>query len=421
MSAELPVLAAVATRLPGGELHLAAFGGVVFPVALSIEAPVIMLLSASTALSRDRAAHRALGRFAVRLGLVLSGLHALLSLTPLYGGIVVRVLDVPAPIVEPARVGLAIMVPWTLAIAYRRYQQGALIRAGHAKSVGVGTAVRFGTVLSVLSACVLAGGVPGIVVLTSALSCGVVAEAAYSGWAARRHVRPVLPEHGARPPLSGRAFARFYVPLALTPMLSMMVLPMGAAAIARMPDPLRSLALWPVVHGVVFHLQSYALAFHEVAVAHLDRPRAFAALARFARILSGLLAGMLLLLAATPLATGYFVGFVGLAPDDAALAARVLWFALPLPLLRPRVSLMHGVLVAAERTGPITESVAVFLVVAALGLSLFATFDPLPGIVAAYLTLSTARVMETAWVEVRARAALRTLQRRGSGADAPAT
>lgn len=409
MSAELPVLAAVATRLPGGNVHLAAFGGVVFPLALSIEAPVIMLLSASTALSRDLPSYVRLGRFAMKLGLGLSSLHALLALTPLYDLVVVRAFDVPSEIVEPARWGLAIMTPWTWAIAYRRFQQGALIRAGHSMSVGIGTAVRFATVLSVIGLALVVGEVPGIVVVTGAVSCGVVAEAVYSGIAARRHVRPVLDAAATRPPLRGRAFARFYLPLALTPMLSMMVLPIGAAAIARMPDPLLSLALWPVVHGLVFHLQSYALAFHEVAVAHLDRPAAYRVLARFAWGLSAVLGGVLLMLAATPVARWYFVAFAGLAPAEAELAARVLWFALPLPVLRPRISLDHAILVAAHRTHPITESVALFLGVAAALLTAFAVTDPMPGIVAAYVALSSARVAETVWVELRSRQAARRL------------
>ncbi len=409
MSAELPVLAAVATRLPGGEVHLAAFGGAVFPLALSIEAPVIMLLSASTALSRDLPSYRALGRFATRLGLGLSALHAVLAATPAYDWIVVPLLDVPPPAVEPARWGLTVMIPWTWAIAYRRFQQGALIRTGHAKAVGIGTAVRFGTVLSVIGLAVLAGRVPAIVVITAAVSCGVVAEAAYSGVAAHRRARPQLDPAAERPPLRGAAFARFYVPLALTPMLSMLVLPIGAASMARMPDPLVSLALWPVLHGVVFHLQSYALAFHEVAVAHLERPDSFRVLARFAWGLSAVLGGVLVALAATPLAEAYFVGFVGLAPDQARLAARVLWLALPMPLLRARLSLVHGVLVAAHRTRPITESVAIFLAVTACLMTAFAATDPLPGIAAAYVALSAARIVETAWVEWRSRDARRRL------------
>ena len=51
MGIELPLVAAVMARFPEPDINLAAYGGIVFPLALIIEAPIIMLLAASTALS----------------------------------------------------------------------------------------------------------------------------------------------------------------------------------------------------------------------------------------------------------------------------------------------------------------------------------------------------------------------------------
>ena len=68
MGVELPMMSAVIARLAEPRLNLAAFGGVVFPVALLIEAPIIMMLAASTALSRDRDSFVRLRRFAVTAG-----------------------------------------------------------------------------------------------------------------------------------------------------------------------------------------------------------------------------------------------------------------------------------------------------------------------------------------------------------------
>ena len=53
MGIELPLLSAVVARLANPEINLGAYGGVVFPLSLLIEAPIIMLLTASTKLSRD--------------------------------------------------------------------------------------------------------------------------------------------------------------------------------------------------------------------------------------------------------------------------------------------------------------------------------------------------------------------------------
>ena len=45
MGVELPALSAIVARLPEPEINLAAYGGVVFPIALIIESPIIMLLA----------------------------------------------------------------------------------------------------------------------------------------------------------------------------------------------------------------------------------------------------------------------------------------------------------------------------------------------------------------------------------------
>ena len=57
MSLEQPVVGAVIARLADPAVNLAALGGVVFPLALLIEAPIIMLLAASTALSKHEQAY----------------------------------------------------------------------------------------------------------------------------------------------------------------------------------------------------------------------------------------------------------------------------------------------------------------------------------------------------------------------------
>ena len=43
MGVELPLVVATVSRLANPEIHLAAYGGVVFPLSLLIEAPIIMI------------------------------------------------------------------------------------------------------------------------------------------------------------------------------------------------------------------------------------------------------------------------------------------------------------------------------------------------------------------------------------------
>ena len=68
MSIEGPFLAAVIARLGAEKLNLAAYG-VAYAFALVAESPVIMLMSASTALCRDRDSYRQLRNFSLLLSL----------------------------------------------------------------------------------------------------------------------------------------------------------------------------------------------------------------------------------------------------------------------------------------------------------------------------------------------------------------
>ncbi|MEJ2149855.1 MAG: hypothetical protein P8Z40_10280 [Chloroflexota bacterium] len=149
MSVELPALSAVIARLAAPEINLAAYGGVVEPLALIVEAPIIMLLAASTALSKDWASYVKVGRFMMIASLILTVLHILVAFTPLYYVVVEGIIGVPKEIVEPAHIGLRIMTPWTWAIAFRRLNQGVLIRFDHSRAVGMGTFIRLSAALPI--------------------------------------------------------------------------------------------------------------------------------------------------------------------------------------------------------------------------------------------------------------------------------
>ena len=133
MSLEGPAVSAIIARLPYPTINLAAYGGIVFPISLIIEAPIIMLLAASTTLSKDYASYQKLRHFMMLAGGSLTLLHILVAFTPVYYVVIVGIIGAPVEIVEPARYGLMIMTPWTWAIAYRRFNQGVLIRFGHSQ------------------------------------------------------------------------------------------------------------------------------------------------------------------------------------------------------------------------------------------------------------------------------------------------
>jgi hypothetical protein len=405
MGTELPMISAVMARLADPKIHLAAYGGVVFPLALIIEAPIIMLLSASTALSKDSASYKKIYRFMMWAGGLLTLLHFLLAFTPLYYPVVVGLMGVPDEIVEPARLGLMIMIPWTWTIAYRRYQQGVLIRFGYSRAVGVGTAIRLASNAAMLIFLLLldrfneSWTIPGIVVGTSGIAMGVIAEAIYAGV----RVQPILRGElqaapRVEPVLTWRTFNAFYVPLVLTAVINMLAQPAAPAAISRMPFALESLAALPVVAGLTFMFRSLGFAYNEVVVALLDIKGSTAKLRHFAYFMAGIVTLSIFLVASTSLSTFWFVQVSGLNPQLAVLARGGLLAAALWPGLSVLQNWYQGVLVNQRQTVQVTISVVILVVVTLVGLVIGTALGRFVGLYVGMIAFVLGQAAQVVWL-----------------------
>lgn len=405
MGLELPALSAVVARLANPEINLAAYG-VVFSLAMIIESPIIMLLAASTALSKDWESYLKVRRFMMQAGALLTALHVVIAFTPLYYFVVGTLIGAPQEIVEPARLGFMIMTPWTWSIAYRRFNQGVLIRFGHSNAVGLGTVVRLSANVIVLSVGYLIGSIPGIVVATSAVSMGVMSEALFVGLRVRPVLRTLQRIAPDGEPLTLWSFLHFYVPLAMTSFLMLLVQPIGGAAISRMPSALESLAVWPVVSGLLFLLRSVGIAYNEVVVALLGEPQAEESLRRFAKILSLALTTILLLITATPLAGLWFRGLSGLPLPLANLAQTSLWFALLLPAFSVWQSWYQGALVYFRTTRGVTEAMVIALITSSTILWAGVVWGQVAGLYIAQAAFTLGGLAQMLWLWRRSRAFL---------------
>jgi hypothetical protein len=412
MGLELPLVSAAMARMPHATVSLAAYGGVVFPLALLIESPILMLLTASTALARDRHAYGIIRRFMFVTAGLLTLLHAVLAFTPLFDWVAGTLIGVPEPVREPARAGLRIMLPWTLSIAYRRTQQGVLIRFGRARAVTWGTALRLTTLVTLLGAGMALGTLPAIVVGTIGVIGAVVAEAVFAGFAVRPVLRGPLAEveaSEASPPLTSSEasrltmarFIRFYTPLSLTPLLNFIAMPLSAAAMSRMPNALESLAAWPVLSGSTFTVRSLGFAYNEVVVSLMDRARPVPALRRFAWGLA--VFGVLVLLAgcATPLGQLWFERASALPSGLALLARQSLWFLVPMGAVSVWQSYHMGMLVHAHRTRAMSEAKLLLLVSTVTVLGVGVAWQSIPGLAFASLALTAGGLTEIAWLARR--------------------
>lgn len=413
MALELPAISAVMARLANPKIHLAAYGGIVFPIALIIEAPIIMLLAASTALSKDWASYQKIRKFMLISGAALTALHILIAFTPLYYLITERIIGSPPEIIQPARTGLMVMLPWTWSIAYRRFNQGVLIRFDHTRTIGIGTLVRLTADGIVLAAGYALGNIPGIIVATGAVAAGVISEAVYVGF----RVQPVLhqelkPAPPVSPALTRSSFFQYYTPLALTSLMTLLSQPIISAALSRMPRPLDSLAIWPILSGLLFILRSPGVAYNEVVVALLDQPRSAKNLFRFTMLITGGITGVLLLIVITPLSELWFRHISALDPGLTQLAETALWLGLLVPGANTLQSWFQGAILQTKRTRGIPEAVAVFLLVMIIVYQAGIYPHRIPGIILGTAGFSLGMAAQAAWLWYRSLPALQSVRDR---------
>jgi hypothetical protein len=360
MAVEFPFMSAIIARLPNAEINLAAYGGIIFPITWLLQAPVEMLLAASTALNKDWASYCKVRRFMMVLGAVLTLLHFLTAFTPLYYLVSQKIIGAPAEIIAPARLGLMIMTPFTWAVAFRRFQNGTMIRFGHSRAVAVGTFIRIGVNIGILLLGYywLGGNLSAIALTAGAQASGVVIEALYSALRVRPVVNKQVKTASLTETLTTTALLRFYTPLALTTFILFSFEFIGSMAVSRMPQALESLAVWPVLAGLIFILQSSGIAYNEVVVALMDKPGAAAKLRTFTGLLSLIVTLATLVFALTPLASFWFVKVSSLPTVLSNLAERSFWLALPAPALAVILSWYQGAVLNARQTRGISEACA---------------------------------------------------------------
>ncbi len=402
MAVEGPFLAAIIARLGDPEIQLAAYG-VAFAFALILEAPVIMMMSASTALVKDRESFLELHRFTMRLNTLLTAGMMLLLVPPVFRLIAGRGIGLPGDVATITWHALALLLPWPGAIGYRRFYQGILIGADLTRRVAYGTVARITTMASTaLTLAFLAPELGGARVAAVALSAGVIAEALATRVMAAGARRTVLARPGGER-LGLRRLVAFYLPLALTSILGLGVQPVVTFFVGHAREALASLAVLPVVSSLVFIFRALGLAYQEVVIA-LAGPRMEGrpALRRFGTWLALALSGALAAITLTPLAGFWFHDVSGLTPLLTALARIPAMILVPIPALTVWLCLERGLFVARRRTAPVTWATAIEVAVIVLALWITTVPAALPGATAAAIALLSGRTASTLWLTHRA-------------------
>ncbi len=408
MAAEGPFLAAVIARLVDPTIGLAAYG-VALALAILVESPVLMLMSAATALVENADGYRRLRNFANALNVFATCSLLFFVIPPVHDAIFLGLLALPQEVADQAYGALWFFLPWPAAIGVRRFLQGIMIGAGRTRLVAYGTMIRL---VSMVTAALVFGpvlGLPGAWVGAASLSTAVVTEAITARIMARASIRDMMAVEAEEGETLGyREIITFYYPLLLTSILGLAVAPMVTFFMGRSVAPVESLAVFPVVHSLVFIFRALGLSFQDASIALLGRKReGYPELSRFAWQMGLTITGILVAIAFTPFAHVWFYTISGLSEELTSYALFPIKTVVLLPLAGVWLSLERAVLMRNRRTRSITFATAAEVGTIA-GLFLVLGWGVgLVGVTAAFIALTAGKLMSTTYLIPYVRRALR--------------
>jgi len=408
MALEQPILIAFIARLNEAKYNLAAFG-IAGSFAMIIEAPIIMLMSASTALVRGRYSYKKLKRFTDILNAGITGIQFIILIPPVFNYIVIGLMEVPEEVARLAHIALIIFLPWAASIGYRRFYQGILIRNNLTRRVTYGTMVRL-SVIVIMGLLLYIAGVKGAYVGAGAMSLAVLCEAIATRIMADRTLKSLLqkedPENGT---LRLRSIAKFYYPLALTSILSLGVHPFVTFFLGRSFMAVESLAVLPVVTSLVFIFRSIGLSYQEVNIALMgEKKQNYRVLRNFALYLGIMVTVLISVLAFTPLADLWFINVSGLSKELTDLSYLPLKIMILLPALTVLLNFQRSSLIINNTTGPISVATAIELAWIILVLLVCVVFLNFAGVVAASIAFVAGRSMSNLYLTPKLASAVKS-------------
>ena len=407
MTSEGPVISAVINRLPNEIIMLAAMG-IVVSLSVTIESPIINLLATSTALSVNRQAYLMIRKFTFHWMVLLTAITFLIAWTPLFDLVVVDLMAVPEEIADWVRPGLRIMLLWSAAIAWRRFIQGVIIRFNQTRKVAWGTAVRLASSGGTVIVLAVVSELPGVVIGSTALMAGVIAEAIYATFAVQQILKTEFSSDqisNTGQSLTYSELTRFHLPLAATSVILLLIQPMVTFSLARSQRPTTSLAAWPLVFQFMLVARAAAFALPEVVIALSKGQATFKPLRRFTYTLVIVNTAAMVLFVLTPIATFYLTRVQDAAAEVASLAADGLILFIPLPALTLLIAWIRGLLIDSRVTTAV--NIGMFANLAVTALILFVGLQlQWPGIPTAAAALTMAALVEIIYIAWRVGGAL---------------
>jgi hypothetical protein len=409
MLAEAPLVNAFLARGPDPEVALAAFG-VAMGIILVLEAPTLMMLELSIALSKSMAAFRKIRLFCLLLAVGITALGLVLFYTPLCQVLLRELMGIPPNIAAATVPALRVFVWRALPIAWRRIHQGLLVIDGRTRIISITTAVR----LVVLPTAIIVGQsldlLPGATLAAATMVLAVVVEAGLTHWAARSSMSRKLSKEAVEPaPFTSRYLCSFYPPLAITEVLRQTIRPLISAGIAGAPLAELSLAAFPVAFSLTSLFWGPTVALRQVTVALTQDMDAWHKVSRFVLAAGLALTALLFLISFTPLLDPVLTGLFGLSETVAAVTAPATRVMVLLPLAYTLHALFAGLLVKHARTSTVRTAKILDLGVVALALFLGLRHGGLQGSVLGAVAMTSGALVEAVWLCWSSRETVRSI------------
>lgn len=392
MALEGPFLAAVIARLNAPKFNLAAYG-VAFSFALIIEAPIIMMMSASTALVKNRLSYIKMRHFTYLLNAIITGLMLIFLIPPVFDFIARDVIGLQEEVARLTHYSTLILLPWPAAIGFRRFYQGIMIRFNMTRRVAYGTIIRLLT-MSLTALMLYRTNLSGAYVGAFALSVGVVLEALMSRLMVGTIIKKLCGEKEKHPEdtLTYSYILNFYYPLALTSILGLAVQPLITFFMGHSKMALNSLAVLPVINSLIFIFRSVGLSYQEVSIALMGgRGEGFRQLRNFSFFLASSVTLILGTIAFTDLSHFWFGTISGLSAELVSFAVLPTQILTVLPGLAVLLAFQRSIMVSVKKTRPVTGATAIEVLGIVIVLSIAIYYFNLVGATAAALAMLIGR------------------------------
>ena len=393
MSVEGPFLTALIARMPNPEYNLAAYG-VAFSLALIIESPVIMMMSASIALVKNSDSFFKLRNFVYSVNILITMFIVILIIPSVFYFITITLINLPADVAVLTHKAVILLIPWPAAIGYRRFYQGIMISGNATRRVAYGTIVRMSVMFVVSVSMSILFEIDGVLIGAAALSSGVVMEALASRIMARKFVRNVrenIAEKG-NDDLSLGKIVKFYYPLALTSFISLGIHPVVTFFMGRSQMALESLAVLPVLNSLVFFFRSFGLSFQEVGIALMREGENYIKLKNFALVMGLSVIAGLGMISFTPLSHVWFQDVAGLSSALSDFSKFPLILYTIFPALTVWINFQRAILVHARKTEPITYATIIEVAGITVVLLITIKFFAMIGVIAAVIAYTSGRL-----------------------------